>query len=78
VETHYERAGRGEPLVLLVEDLDGEDVRAMVATLASNYLVFAASPPGEDRSMWLQNFTEGLGVESAHVLTHRMHPGGSS
>ncbi|MEW5918885.1 MAG: hypothetical protein AB1762_20955, partial [Gemmatimonadota bacterium] len=62
VETEYARAGRGEPLVLLVQDLAGDDVLAVMAVLTSSYLVYAATPPTDHRAAWLQNFMEGLGV----------------
>jgi hypothetical protein len=57
-------------VVLLVEDLEGDDAQGVMATLAANYLVYAASPSVDDQSMWLQNFMEALGVTGAHVLSY--------
>jgi hypothetical protein len=70
VDTIYLRAGRGEPIVFLVNDVDAADVRQMIDVLARHSLVFAATPALSASASWLRDFLEGLGVTGAHVLVH--------
>jgi hypothetical protein len=73
VDTEYIRAGRGEPLVLVVAQLDSAEVAASIAALARNYLVFAAAPALQELAKvasWQADFLEGLGVASAHLMLH--------
>ena len=66
------RAGRGEAVVLLVDDVDAGAVQQMAETLASRFLVIVAAPrlAPRDLDAWLAEFTEGLGLAEAHVLLH--------
>jgi hypothetical protein len=73
VNTSYVRAGRGKPIVLVSDDVDAPETQEMIATLARDHLVFAASPPvtdGQGLGVWLRNFAEGLGINDAHLVLH--------
>lgn len=74
VDTEYLRAGRGNPLVLVVADVDADEVTAMVEWLSARFLVLAAAPGvrgADDLGRWLREFLEGLGVaDDAHVVLH--------
>jgi len=71
VATQYLRAGRGEVVVFLAQELDRDDVRKTVQTLARDFLVLATAPTSGDAasvSRWLRMFLECLGVRQAHVF----------
>lgn len=71
VETSYIRVGRGDAIVLVVDDIDASATQELLETLAARYLVFAAAPglSGEPLSRWLSGFVEALGVGEARVMT---------
>jgi hypothetical protein len=73
IDTEYLRAGRGDAIVIVTDEIDAADVAALMAQLDGRYLVFAAAPALADRAalgVWLNGFLEGLGVPSAHLLMH--------
>ena len=73
VNTSYVRAGRGSPIVMVTDDIDGAEARAMIATLARDHVVFAAAPRITDAASlgaWLRGFNEGLGIADAHLMLH--------
>ncbi|HEX6313412.1 MAG TPA: hypothetical protein VFZ73_01075 [Gemmatimonadaceae bacterium] len=72
VETEYIRMGRGEPIVMVVADLDAVEVTEMTARLAMHYMVLVAAPrldPGQIAG-WMRDFLEGLGLAQAHLMVH--------
>jgi hypothetical protein len=72
VETEYIRAGRGEPIVMVVPDLDGVEGPEMIARLATQYTVLVAAPRLEltEIAGWMRDFLEGLGLAQAHLMVH--------
>ena len=73
MDTEYLRTGKGDAVVVVADDLESADVNGLVASLAGNHLVFAASPslsPNVDLSTWFNAFLEGLGVSTAHLFIH--------
>jgi len=73
VATNYLRAGRGEVVVLLAQELETENVLRTVHALGRDFLVLAAAPASGDvaiLSRWLRTFLECLGVPDAHVFLH--------
>ncbi len=70
VETSYIRMGRGDAIVLVVDDIDAVATKALLETLAARFVVFAASPGlgGEFLSRWLSDFVEALGVSEARLM----------
>ncbi|HET9424009.1 MAG TPA: hypothetical protein VFO55_01455 [Gemmatimonadaceae bacterium] len=72
VDTAYLRVGSGEVLVFVVGDLDSNEARCAIDTLAAHFRVIAAAPDLGDVTLatWLHGFTEGLGIGHAHVMLH--------
>ena len=72
VDTTYLRAGRGDAIVLVANDLEAQDVQDLMQELARQFLVIAAAPtPAQGQiANWLRDFLEGLGLTGAHVLMH--------
>jgi hypothetical protein len=72
VDTEYIRAGRGEPIVLVVADLDAVEVTEMTARLAMQYTVLVAAPRLASGQIagWMRDFLEGLGLAQAHLMVH--------
>ena len=78
VDTHYVRAGRGKPIVMVSDDVESAEVQEMIMTLSHDHLVFAAAPRLEDAAglaAWLRGFVEGLGIGEAHVILHGSRAG---
>jgi len=69
-ETAYVRVGRGDPIVLVVDDVDAVSTQGLLETLSARYVVFAAAPRlrGEDLTRWLAGFIEALGVNEGNVM----------
>lgn len=73
VDTEYLRAGRGDAIVIVGDDLDAPEVGELIAQLEGRYLVLAAAPALAGCVQlhdWLNGFLEGLGISTAHVLLH--------
>ena len=72
-ETPYLRAGRGDALVLLIDEYDGPLALELIAVLSAKFLVIAPRMPqkeGEEApGPWLANVIEGLGLARASILT---------
>lgn len=72
-ETTYLRAGSGTVMVLVASDLDRDDVRETLTSLAREFLVLAAAPAlGDPANLagWFQEFLECLGIADAHLVLH--------
>jgi hypothetical protein len=73
IDTEYLRAGRGDAIVIVTDDLEAIEVAELMAQLDRHYLVLAAAPDLSNRAalgVWLNGFLEGLGVPRAHLLLH--------
>ncbi|HZA51833.1 MAG TPA: hypothetical protein VE549_13905 [Myxococcaceae bacterium] len=73
VSTEYLRVGRGDVIVFVTEDLESDETRSIVEKLQSCYTVLAAVPALTRHAhlmTWFNDFLEGLGVQSAHLLLH--------
>lgn len=80
LNTPYIRAGRGEPVVLLMDDRDF--AAALLAALPRHLAVVAPEAfPGEEADFlpWLWTFLDALGFERARfVLTPRLGDAGNT
>lgn len=70
VETSYIRVGRGNAIVLVVDDVDATATQELLETLAARYMVFATAPgrSGDNLSRWFSDFVEALGVSDARLM----------
>ena len=70
IETPYIRVGRGDPILLVVDDVDATGTQELMETLAARYVVFAAAPElrGDQLSRWRCGFVEALGVSEARLM----------
>ena len=70
IDTTYIRVGRGDPVVLLVDDIDAVSTQELQETLSARFVVFAAAPglQGDRRSRWLADFIEARGVTETNVM----------
>jgi hypothetical protein len=73
VSTEYLRVGRGDVIVLVTDDLESDETHTIVGKLQGSHTVLAAVPTPTQRARlmtWFNDFLEGLGVPSAHLLLH--------
>lgn len=77
IETHYQRAGAGRTLVLLVPPPRDLEVLApllarwrVIVPESTSVLALPGSPGSTPFAAWLRGFLEGLGVQRVCVLAH--------
>ena len=71
-ETEYLRAGRGDVVVLLLEEHDGRGALELIAMLSAAFLVIVPRVPRqideETLGTWLSNVADGLGIGQFSIV----------